>query len=72
MTTIVNNSNFILSIENQEAVRQAAANMYIDAVQIDEDFDPSDEDVVSVFETENEEGDTNFIFSLNVKTSKIV
>lgn len=71
MCQITNNSNFTLSIENKNAVRNAAANMGIENVVIDEDFDSENDNIVSVFEEENEEGDSNFLFSLNTKTSEI-
>ena len=71
MCKITNNSDFTLSVDAQQAIRNAAANISVDSVEISEDSSTEDDNLLSVYETENEEGDSNFLFSVNLKTGQI-
>lgn len=63
MATIINNQDFTLTPEQQQTIRNGAANMGYDTVVIDEKFEDQDEENVWYIPVMDEEGE--FLFNIN-------
>lgn len=73
MATIINNQDFMLTAEQQQAINNAAAEMGLNEVIVGEKDYSEDEVFVPIFFESEDNGDAidEFAFNLNLETNQI-